>query len=1051
MTPLTFAHDARATLHSPKLHSYRLRMSRSVAVAERQVELGQAHRSKRDSDRHEAAVSGLPVTGHKHKTFHFAGQAQHPSQYPLSALQALQEVDLAQTRSIALPFAGKVHLQTHLQLTATPVLSLQENMGASIPAAAPQSCSSSPIPFTSSALSSTPPPRSITPSTVECYTSTCSDSSSEFSLTAAICTDSAGEKPEWPSERPRTGIQARSRDGNRSLCPPLSHFSSCSEEANLAPGMERPNCKVERAKAGLDNMCDRDVLQETPSAFMLPRQSSKTVIKPTQRNESFLFKDRQSNEDRRLSRPSRPKLRTITLTCQRRTSKSPPPPIPKKAARSAVPPSPATPRPLQKDTISMATKKAVSATSRAASLARPPRPSRRLPLPLPIAANDTPSGDCNVEDDTCDYDASLYEGIQWEMLNRRNEQLSSPLLHAGKEQIVGLNKWSAIESWRSNARLSSRVGENIQSAAWERVDPEHKSVGVEADSEKRRTADLRHMEREISGQSLTTMQGFRSISSMGQSSVTALARAMASPSPCSDGRRSLSSPTLDLAAESKADGLLLNNFNPRADAHFPGTFPGLASSQSLSRAGESSSHSIEKASKQHTGMHGRKISSHMRTPSNSAASEQSSDRFESADEGTFGDLSPDLRAKQSRSSVMRQSTQCKAFRRASRMLGVVGEASFEEEAIPRQEQLNLTTAQLVALSEEAVLRQLHPEELRERHEYLLSTEEDIRRGEEFSSDCLPTPELWRNSSTSRSDGVVLTPQSGSWEGGLESVQNGGIGLVVPAENVLCTNKEDFEVVEVAKILASRAPPPLLASPHPVRPMSRHRSKRISVQRAGGDESTMARPSLPAFAKLDKLTVQLVEAPTYSSWRSRVDPHQYKELASTFGSKEMLRQEVIEELSVTETAFVASLNSILRTFSIPLRNSDMSFLKCVPLEVARLFTWLDDILAFHIKLLKSLERIRTSHPSALVVCVALALGKHITGLSIHQSYLINFDRVTKLIEDIRRSEIKGDFAHFDEVLQRQLHLPECRGLGLNSFLLKPVQRLMKYPLFFKVRR
>ena len=696
----------------------------------------------------------------------------------------------------------------------------------------------------------------------------------------------------------------------------------------------------------------------------------------------------------------------------------------------------------------MATKKAEPTNSRSASLARPPRPTRRPPLPLPIAANDTPNGDCNVQDDACDYDASFHEGIQWEMLNRRKEQLSSPLLHAGKEEIVGLEKWSAIESWR---KLSSRMEEDKQSAAWEADSPAHKSVCIGAYSEKRRTSDLRHMGKEKSGLSLTTMQSFRSISSMGQSSVTDLARATASPSHRSDGCGSSSSHPLNFATESKADGLLLNNLNPRTDAHFPGTFPGLASSQSLSRAVDSSSHSIEKDSKQHVGTHGRKISSHMRTPSNSAASEQSSDRFESADEGTFGNLSPDLRAKQSRSSVVRQSAQGKAFKRASRMLGVVGEASFEEEATPRQEELNLTTAQLVALSEEAMLRQLHPEELRERHEYLLSTEEDIRRGEEQSSDCLPTPELWRNSSTSRSDGVVLTPQSGSWEGGLESVQSGGIGLVVPAENVLCTNKEDFEVVEVANILANRAPPPLLASPHPVRPMSRHRSKRISAQRAGGDESTTARPSLPAFAKLDRLTVQLVEAPTYSSGRSRVDPHQYKELASTFGSKEMLRQEVIEELSVTENAFVASMNSILRTFSIPLRNGDMSFLMCVPLEVARLFTWLDDILAFHMKLLKSLERIRTSHPSALVVCVAQALGKHITGLSIHQSYLINFDRVTRLIEDIRRSETKGDFAHFDEVLQRQLHLPECRGLGLNSFLLKPVQRLMKYPLFFKVRR
>jgi hypothetical protein len=94
-------------------------------------------------------------------------------------------------------------------------------------------------------------------------------------------------------------------------------------------------------------------------------------------------------------------------------------------------------------------------------------------------------------------------------------------------------------------------------------------------------------------------------------------------------------------------------------------------------------------------------------------------------------------------------------------------------------------------------------------------------------------------------------------------------------------------------------------------------------------------------------------------------------------------------------------------------------------------------------------VRNRHPSALVVCVAGALSKNIEGLSIHQSYLVNFEKVTTLLEDVRRSNNKGEFGSFDAIVERQSRLPECRGMALSSFLLKPVQRLMKYPLFFKV--
>lgn len=81
---------------------------------------------------------------------------------------------------------------------------------------------------------------------------------------------------------------------------------------------------------------------------------------------------------------------------------------------------------------------------------------------------------------------------------------------------------------------------------------------------------------------------------------------------------------------------------------------------------------------------------------------------------------------------------------------------------------------------------------------------------------------------------------------------------------------------------------------------------------------------------------------------------------------------------------------------------------------------------------------------MVLSSAAAFLPFVVRLEIHQPYLVRFEAVTKMIDDMT-ADPASDFGEF---VRMQSALPECKGLSLGSYLLKPVQRLMKYTLFFK---
>lgn len=181
-----------------------------------------------------------------------------------------------------------------------------------------------------------------------------------------------------------------------------------------------------------------------------------------------------------------------------------------------------------------------------------------------------------------------------------------------------------------------------------------------------------------------------------------------------------------------------------------------------------------------------------------------------------------------------------------------------------------------------------------------------------------------------------------------------------------------------------------------------------------------------------------------TWRSTISQEQFEDLAHNLGAMEMRRQEVIWELCETERSFVNGLRGVIQVFTLPLRTRNGTWIKGVPVPVSRLLDWLDDIVHLHSQIYDALEEARSAQ-LPLVAKIADAFLPFVARLEVHQPYLVRFEAVTRQIDEMT-TDPASDFGEF---VRMQSSLPECGSLSLSSFLLKPVQRLMKYPLFFRV--
>ena len=141
-----------------------------------------------------------------------------------------------------------------------------------------------------------------------------------------------------------------------------------------------------------------------------------------------------------------------------------------------------------------------------------------------------------------------------------------------------------------------------------------------------------------------------------------------------------------------------------------------------------------------------------------------------------------------------------------------------------------------------------------------------------------------------------------------------------------------------------------------------------------------------------------------------------------------------------------LQTFVRLFICPLRMKDsVTWLSGVPPEVARLFDWLEDIINLHAQISSALRAI-VSEQYPIVMRVAGRVRGFVSRLEVHQPYVVRLESTTLLIKRLS-GESGSDFGEFIRIQQEQ---DECQGWSVEAFLVEPVNRLVDYPMHFKVR-
>ncbi|XP_073440721.1 intersectin-1 isoform X3 [Dendrobates tinctorius] len=156
--------------------------------------------------------------------------------------------------------------------------------------------------------------------------------------------------------------------------------------------------------------------------------------------------------------------------------------------------------------------------------------------------------------------------------------------------------------------------------------------------------------------------------------------------------------------------------------------------------------------------------------------------------------------------------------------------------------------------------------------------------------------------------------------------------------------------------------------------------------------------------------------------------------------ERKRQGYIHELIVTEENYVNDLQLVTETFQKPLLESELLTEK----EVAMIFVNWKELIMCNIKLLKALRVRKKMSGEKMPVKM---IGDILTAQLPHMQPYIRFCSC-QLNGAALIQQKTDEVPEFKEFVKRLAMDPRCKGMPLSSFILKPMQRVTRYPLIIK---
>ncbi|CAG8610172.1 14336_t:CDS:2 [Acaulospora colombiana] len=172
------------------------------------------------------------------------------------------------------------------------------------------------------------------------------------------------------------------------------------------------------------------------------------------------------------------------------------------------------------------------------------------------------------------------------------------------------------------------------------------------------------------------------------------------------------------------------------------------------------------------------------------------------------------------------------------------------------------------------------------------------------------------------------------------------------------------------------------------------------------------------------------------WSDTVDI----DLVSNLSSKELNRQEVLFEIIKTEQEYVRDLRLIEEFFIHPIKKAEeKSHRTVVPEHLNKVFNSISYFLFIH-EVISNCLRERQEDQSPLVRSISDILLAYVWVFRAYAPYLIHYEEALRELEECIRKKDK-----LGRIVKKQQKLATFRNMPLSTYLLKPFQRLLKYPL------